>query len=540
MGFSTNRAQWISSPLVGWALVSGAVAPALAQTAAPATTTPDNTTTTGVGTTPPAFPGAGGTAPTGIVPGTIVAPTTPDNTTQDTTTPGTTPSGTPAAGGGTRPSQPAPPPNTPTGFAGTVNPQIAPQSYTSNSGQLIYGAAVGTLPSFSGSGLGTEAIGLSMGAFTLFPSIELTTGVDNNVFAQSYSAGTRTSSLYTTVIPTLELRSEWLNHQLRAVLAGGFGFYSGAETQNYQNYSLIVDGKVDIREDLYLTPSIGYKRATEALGTPNTAFAQAPTVVETVPIKLGIYQRFNRFFYEASVSGTRSFYTDHSTITTGGLAAASRDRWDYTEQLKLGYEITNDISIYVAPTANQVRYISKVNAADQSRDSDNMGLLVGSTWIISATSSIDGSLGYNARSYPSGGLAGTTEFVGGLSGTFSPYEPLTLRPNLSRSIQETSLASYKSMVLTALALDFTYFIHDSWSASGGVSYSLTDYIPADGAAAGNPRQDKILRAQIGFAYQLRPQVGIGPVFEYTSGSSTDPLGPAYDREVISIRLTARR
>jgi hypothetical protein len=548
MGFSDNRVQWICSPLVGWALVSGAVAPAWAQTstATPDSTTPATTTTTpGTDTTTNGVPGAGGSAPSGTVPGKIVAPTTTTTTQDNGTTPGTGPQGTTPGGGTTAGSTtsnaPPPSPSAP-GFAGDVNPQIAPVSLTSSTGQLLYGASAGAaLPTFSGGGGPSgDDLGIPLGSFTLFPSIDITTGVDSNVFAQNNYTTAATSSPYMTVVPSLELRSNWLNHELKVALSGGFGFYSNAPTQNYQNYSIVADAKIEVHDDIYLTPSIGYKRATEALGTPNVAFAQAPTVVESVPVKLGIYQRFNRVFYEAAASATRYWFTDYSAITSAGLAGSSRDRFEYEERFRLGYELTDDVSVYIQPTINQVRYISNLNAADQQRDSNNLGLIGGATWIISPTSSIDGNIGYTSRTYPAGGLAGTDTFIASLSGTVSPYAPLTLRPTISRSIQETSLAEFKSMVLTTLGMDFTYVIHDAWTATGGLSYTLSDYTPADGTGA-TARTDKIFRGTFGLMYSIRPQVAIGPVIEYTSGSTTDPTnGPTYDREIFSIRLTARR
>lgn len=535
MGYSSSRAQWICSPLVGWALLSSAVSPSWAQVPAVA---PDSTTTTP--TPAGGVPGAGGSQPSGTVPGTIVAP---DNTTTSPTTQDNTNQGVPAPGAGvtagstTRPTETT---SSTSGFAGTPNIQTAPLSLTSSTGQLLYSAPVGTsIPTFSGGGTSANELGIALGAFTLYPSIDVNTGIDSNVFAQSPSQG-QTSSPYMTIVPSLELRSNWLNHELRLALTGGFGFYSNAPTQNYQNYSLMVDGKIQVREDIYLTPGIGYRRATEALGTPNTAFAQAPTVVESVPVKFGIYQRFNRLFYDASASATRYWFTDNSTITSTGLPASSRNRYEFEERVRIGYEITDDVSLYVQPTISQIRYINPTNSADQERDSNNIGMGFGATWVVDPTTSFDGNIGYTSRNYTSGSFSGTNTLIGTLGGTWNRYAPLTLRPSISRSILESSQSNFKNTVLTALGLDFAYVIHDAWTATGGISYSLSDNVPADGTTASG-RTDKIFRGQIGLMYSLRPQVGIGPVFEYTQGSSSDPAtGPSYDRETISIRLSAKR
>ena len=109
--------------------------------------------------------------------------------------------------------------------------------------------------------------------------------------------------------------SEWLNHSLRLLATGGFGFYASAPTQNFQNYLIQADGRLDIRNDVYATGLIAFRRTTEALGTPNVSFAQAPTVVDSIPIELSLYQRFNRVFYQLSASATKYWYYDYSTIS---------------------------------------------------------------------------------------------------------------------------------------------------------------------------------------------------------------------------------
>ena len=87
------------------------------------------------------------------------------------------------------------------------------------------------------------------------------------------------------------------------VATGGFGFYVSAPTQNFQNYALVADGKFEILEDFYVTAKTGFIRANEALGTPDASFAQAPTVMDSVPIEVSLYQKFNRFFYQLTAFG---------------------------------------------------------------------------------------------------------------------------------------------------------------------------------------------------------------------------------------------
>lgn len=380
--------------------------------------------------------------------------------------------------------------------------------------------------------------GITVGAFTLVPQLELNVGVDSNVFAQNASLGP-SPTLYSSVTPSLDLRAEWLNHSLRVLAGGTLGWYASAPTQNFQNYGIAIDGKVDIRSDWYVTGLVGYVRSTEALGSPDATTALAPTVVNAFRFQIGMFQQFNRFFYELTARATRFSYQDFSVIPSTGLPAASRDRMEYAETIKLGYQLFEDLAVFVAPNLSQIRYVDAINVDGQQRNSNSLNFLVGATWQVNAISILEGRVGYDSISYDSGGLGATSAFSYSLIGTYTGYAPLTIRPLLARTINQAALSQYSNYVSTTAAVDITYLIHDGWTLTGGLLFSAADYtvIPGTGAT---PRTDYFFRGQIGLLYSIRPEIQIGPVFEYAKGSSTNSLGPSYDRQVFSIRMIAKR
>lgn len=385
--------------------------------------------------------------------------------------------------------------------------------------------------------LGSD-LGISVGAFTLFPVLDLNFGYDSNVFA---TPAPTTASPVAVIRPSLELRSEWSNHSLRLLAAGGFGFYASAPTQNFQNYTVQLDGRLDIQTDFWLNGRIAFQRNTEALGTPNVSFAQAPTVVDSVPIEASLYQKFNRLFYQVTAAATRYWYYDYSTITSLGLPGTSRDRTEYEERLQLGYEVFDDrLSVFISPTINQRVYVDTVNSAGQQRNSTGWTMGVGGTLTLSAKSVLQGSVGMTSQTYAASGTP-TTATTFSLSGTWSGYEPLVLRPVLMRTINESALANYQNYVSTVAGIDFAYDIHYPWKAVGGISYNVADYTAVPGLAV-NPRTDYFFKGSIGLLYEVNPHYSIGPLYEYSSGTTTDVAagGPQFTRNFFSIRLVARR
>ena len=239
--------------------------------------------------------------------------------------------------------------------------------------------------------VGGNEIGIAAGAFTVYPYLEIQEGYDSNVYA---TTAPTVGSPFTVIKPVVELKSEWLNHSFRVVAGGAVGFYSNASSQNYWNGYVVADGRLEIQEDFYLTGLAGVRRQTEALGTPNTLIASAPTVVDSIPVELGLYQRFNRFFYELRAAATRYQYLDNSIISLGGLPSASRNRMEYEERVRLGYEIMEDVDVWVSPGLNQRIYDQFINAYGQQRDSTGWFVNFGGTVKFTAKTSLEGYVGY--------------------------------------------------------------------------------------------------------------------------------------------------
>ena len=250
---------------------------------------------------------------------------------------------------------------------------------------------------------------------------------------------------------------------------GAFGFYNSATSQNYQNFGFNTDGRLDIYRDWYVTASAAFTGTTEALGTPDVAQAQAPSVVYAVPLTLGMYQRFNRLFYQANASATGLRYSDYSQLNTNALPAGSRDRNLFGESLRAGYELREGFDVWVQGALNQRRYLQYVNIAGQQRDSDGWSVTGGSTLDLGGISKLEGFVGYSQQNYFSAGVT-TGAVIFGLGGTWNGYQPLVVRPFVVRSINETVYTNYQDYVSTTIGAEFNYTIHSDWQLNAGASY----------------------------------------------------------------------
>lgn len=383
-----------------------------------------------------------------------------------------------------------------------------------------------------------EELGIRLGSFLLFPTLDLRAGYDSNVFAQP--AGQQTGSAYEAIRPSLDVRSDWTNHMLNLSAYGAFGFYNSASSQNYQNFGVNADGRLDIQRDLYLSGSLGFSRTTEALGTPDVAIAQTPTVVNALPANLAFYQRFNRLFYQLSAGITRYTYQDFSAPNAATLPGFNRDRTEFGETLRAGYEVFDGLDFWLQGGVNQRRYVSSVNVSGQQRNSNGWQVQAGSTVDLGGISKLEGYVGYTQQTYFNPSIT-TGAVAFGLGGVWNGYQPLTVRPFVIRSINETAFSQYQDYVSTTIGSEFNYQILTELTMNVGGSVSLLNYTPVPGTSNTFTHTDTFWRASLGFQYSLYPQLSIGPLYEFAAGSGPDPLtSPNYNRHVIMLRIVAKR
>jgi hypothetical protein len=381
-------------------------------------------------------------------------------------------------------------------------------------------------------------LGIPLGSFRLYPTLDIRAGYDTNVFAQP--AGNATGSAYEAIRPSLDVRSDWNNHMLNFGAYGAFGFYNSATSQNYQNFGFNTDGRLDIQRDWNLSASAAFTGTTEAFGSPDVTQSQAPSVVYAVPLSLSMFQRFNRLYYQATLGATALRYSDYSQLNTNALPAGSRDRNEFGETLRTGYELYDGFDLWVQGGLNQRSYLQYTNVAGQQRDSNGWSVAGGSTLDLGGVSKLEGFVGYSQQNYVNQGIT-TGAVTFGLGGTWNGYQPLIVRPFVVRSINETQFTNYQDYVSTTIGAEFNYLIQNDWQLNAGASFSLLDYTPTPGATGAFQHTDNFYRVSLGVLYSIQPQYQIGPLYEFGAGYGPDPnTSPNYTRHIIMLRFVAKR
>jgi hypothetical protein len=380
-----------------------------------------------------------------------------------------------------------------------------------------------------------EPVGVRVGGFILYPQLELAEQYNTNIFATENHT---VDDFITVVRPSLDLRSNWNNHMLNLSASGAFGFYASNTRENYTDYRFGFDGRVDIQRDWNVYGGASFNHLHQDRGDPDaTAFA-SPNEYNKISANAGYYQKFNRFSVRLEGLFDDYTYLNNKGAAAGAIANADRDRSEYTETLRLGYEFIEKYEVWVQGGLNQRRYDRRVDSAGFRRSSTGWGLVGGATIDFGGITQVEAFAGYRAQNYDDSRLGDISGPIFGLAAYWNPLVPLIIKPYVKRTIEETVSTVHAGYWSTVFGVDVDYDFRPNIKITGAFSYSLLNYQKARGAVGTFGRDDDYFRVEIGLRYLPTENFFVGPAYAFTSRNSNISNGD-YDRHLFTIRVGAR-
>ncbi len=243
-----------------------------------------------------------------------------------------------------------------------------------------------------------DPIGMRVGAFVLRPAIEVTAGYDSNPSRSTDGKG----STVLVVAPELNIRSDWLRHELTANIASSYTAYGSHSASVYERpyMNAKVNSRIDASERTHINLEGRFLLSTDNPGSPDLQadIARLPFYT-TVGGTVGIAQRFNRF--EVALNGSIDSTTYANSKLTNGTTASNADRNynQYGGSLRGSYELTPGVKPFVEIGADtRIHELTEDNGGTQ-RDSDGRYVKVGTTFELTRKLIGQVDIGYLQRSY---------------------------------------------------------------------------------------------------------------------------------------------
>lgn len=374
-----------------------------------------------------------------------------------------------------------------------------------------------------------DPLGIQLGSFTLYPSVEGGIGYDDNVF--NVDSGKIDDAFYL-LSSQLNLRSDWGLHALNLDFRTNSIFYDSESGEDHTDIRAAVDGRLDVTRGTTIVIEGHYDRRAEERGSPDLpGFADEPTRYSVYGGTVTVNQSFNRLTVSAGGAIDRFDYRDTPLVGGGTFNNDDRDRDVFGAFAKLAFEFSPGYGMFVRGTWNDREYDSMVDDLGFERDSHGQEIVGGVQFEVTRLLVGDIYGGYLWQYYDDPAFEDIkgVSFGAGLEWYTSPLT--TVRLDARTTVEETTLPAatgYKAQSVR-LGLDHELFPNLIVTASG--AYQINDYKSIT-------REDKLWSAGAKARYLLNRNLEIDLAYKYIN-RSTNAIGQDYVTNVIELRLIGK-
>lgn len=383
-----------------------------------------------------------------------------------------------------------------------------------------------------------DAKGIRLGSFNLFAALEADEVFNDNVYATSAALG-RQAAFIQIINPSLELRSDWNNHQLNAYARGGFSFYSlSSDLNNYQDLSFGANGRLDIRRNWNVYGGGSWNRRHDEFGSPNTpnGIGLPVTVYNQTTFNLGYFQQFNRLNVRADGRFDNYDYLNNGLGPAQGVIPNSdRNRNEWREALRFGYEVVEGFEVWVRGSLNQRRYF-QLDTFGLDRSSNGFDVVGGLIIDLGGVTAFEIFAGYMNQTFPSGQFSNISTPTFGLTGYWNPLRELWVKPFIRRTVDDSAFTGAAAYINTSGGVDVNYNLRPNVRLDGHADYAIADYAALN--AGTNNQYDQYITLRLGLMYLPSANFFIGPTYQFIHRTSNTFNGD-YDQNIVMLRLGTR-
>lgn len=371
-----------------------------------------------------------------------------------------------------------------------------------------------------------EAAGVRLGGFMAYPRLTVDVERDDNIYAVATG---ETDDTIWRVKPQLAVRSDWSRHSLGFFASSTINRYSDFDTENTEEYTFGVNGRVDIVRGANVSAGLQTQKLTEPRSAPTSPLSAAkPIQYDLTTASLTGVKEFNRLRLTGKFESKLFDYEDGVNGVGGVVEQDTRDRDEFFYGVKADYAISPDTALYVSLTGNTKNYdilnpavpASGATPAQPaySRDSDGFVLLFGADFELAQALRGQVDAGYMRQSYDDYKNIGslTSKNLDGFSTKtqveWFPTELTTVTFNAARSIEESVASGSGGFISSGGSVAVDHELLRNVLLSGQANYGKDDYDGID-------REDKRTGAKASVAYLMNRRVGVFLTYTYLKQKS---------------------
>ncbi len=359
-----------------------------------------------------------------------------------------------------------------------------------------------------------DAIGGRMGAFQIFPKVELKETYTSNVYAKDDNAD---DDFITIVVPTLDIKSDASSHTFKAGLSAEIGRYLSNSTEDYEDLGANFDLKIDATRALKFNFNGSIDAGHEQRGDPDEADGKEPG--ETLKTKggVGLSYKLAKINLDLKSGITVSDFNDVTSVSGSTINHDDRDQSEYESSIRIGLDTSPEYTVFTQLKYNVIDYNDAFDDDGINRDATGYDLSFGTE--IDITSLIKGEVsgGYLWQFYENSNFDDVNEASLGADITWNTTPLTTFTGGIERGIKETTSPDASSTLNTKFSLGADHELLRNFIVSLSGTYVIDK-------SNGGTKEDKTKTGKFETKYLLNRNYYAGFELDYLRKDSSQDTG----------------
>lgn len=369
-----------------------------------------------------------------------------------------------------------------------------------------------------------KPVGVPLGAFRLFPQLDLGVFNTSNVFR---TAAGEQSDTFFAIGPAITLISEWARHELKLSAGADIRSYADLSSEDRTDWRVKAEGRIDVTRPLRVMLTAGYDVRHEERGAPDApGNAAAPTEYAVAGAGVTVDYRSGRYGLRAEASYSAF---DWEPTALNGLPDRSnedRNRDEISGQITALYEFSPGYAAFLRATAGSRDFDLEVDRDGADRDMTRIGAEAGVAFEM--TTLLIGELyaGYREYSFDDDLFTDVDSFSYGGALRWYPTELTTLRFKASRALEPSTLLGVSGVMTTNYEAKVEHELLRNLILSGSASFSREEF-------EGSTRDDDTTRLGFEATYFVSPEATLRADAALVERDSTVPSA-SYEETVFGL------
>ena len=376
-----------------------------------------------------------------------------------------------------------------------------------------------------------DPVGIRAGGFIFYGDVDAQETYNSNVF---YTPSDEKNDFITSVNPSIDLKSNWNVHALNFHADADQVTYARFHQNNYFDYSLSTDGRLDIYNDARMYGGVGYAVRHLPLYSPNNVpNTQAPIQYSDLSGNLAGEKEFNRLGFRLDANYDAYRYWDAVLTPAAGGGISRQSLEDYDDKrvgLKTSYELVPGRSVYLLTAGDWRDYKNSIDLTGVNRTSHGYTVAAGARYDLTGITFIDGYIGYRQQFYDDAALKTLSGPAAGLQITWNVTRLTTVTGSVTRDIQETVVSGSSGYFATLAQVKVDHELLRNLLLNANVGYENDDF-------GGISRSDDYYLAGAGAKYLINHNFWISGGYNFAHRES-NVAGTNFDDHIFFGRISA--